>query len=71
MKYTLTAVIVKEDKCYVVHCPELGVTSQGETIDEALVNLKEAAHLFLQDADPDTIPATSNYPMITTIEVAV
>ena len=34
MKYTFTAVIVKEDKFYVAHCSELGVTSQALTLGE-------------------------------------
>lgn len=53
MKYTLTAVIVKEDKFYVAHCPELGVTSQGLTLEEGLANLKEAIHLYLKDENPN------------------
>lgn len=33
------------------HCPELDVTTQGETRAEALANLKEAVELFLEVAD--------------------
>jgi predicted RNase H-like HicB family nuclease len=36
-----TAVIVKEEKWYVAHCIELGVVSQGKTIEEAQENLKK------------------------------
>lgn len=35
---------------YVVECPELGVTSQGETIEEALDNIKEASELYIESA---------------------
>ncbi len=40
---------VKEsrDGGYVAMCPELGVGSQGETIDEALSNLRDAIVTFL------------------------
>ncbi len=33
------------------HCPELDVTTQGETRIEALANLREAVELFLEVAD--------------------
>lgn len=33
------------------HCPELDVTTQGETRQQALANLKEAVELFLEVAD--------------------
>lgn len=48
---TLSAVIHLEDDLYVAECPELGTVSQGETIEEALGNLKEATELFLQEQD--------------------
>ena len=30
------------------HCVELGVVSQGKTIEEAKANLKEAVELYLE-----------------------
>jgi predicted RNase H-like HicB family nuclease len=35
---------------YSALCPELGVASQGETIEEAEANLKEAVELYLESA---------------------
>lgn len=35
---------------YSAICPELGVASQGETIEEAEANLKEAIELYLESA---------------------
>jgi hypothetical protein len=32
---------------YVAECPEVGTVSQGETIEEAVINLKEATELYL------------------------
>lgn len=46
---TLTAVIHKEDDLYVAECPEVGTASQGYTIEEAIVNLKEATELYLEE----------------------
>ena len=48
MTYRFTAVITREGKFFVSDCPELGITSQGSTLEEALDNLKEAIHLYLK-----------------------
>jgi predicted RNase H-like HicB family nuclease len=45
---TLSAVLNREDSGYVALCPELDIASQGESIDEALANLKEAVEFFLK-----------------------
>ncbi len=50
-----TAILEKEGDGYVALCPELDVASQGSTVEEALANLKEAAELFLECADPAEI----------------
>ena len=47
--------------------PETGTTTQGESIEEALANLKEATELFLEEF-PLT---TSGQPFVTTFQVAV
>ena len=44
-----TAIISKEDDVYIAKCVEVGTTSQGYTIDEALANLKEATELYLEE----------------------
>ncbi len=46
----LSAVIIPDpDGGYVSQNPETGTTSQGDTIDEALSNLKEATELYLKE----------------------
>ena len=47
--------------------PETGSTSQGETVEEALANLREATELFLEEF-PIAAPGQ---PLVTTFEVAV
>lgn len=42
-----SAVLHKEDDLYVAECPEVGTVSQGSTMEEAVVNLKEATELYL------------------------
>jgi predicted RNase H-like HicB family nuclease len=43
----LTNIITKEEKMFFAHCPELDIGSQGETVEEANNNLKDAATLYL------------------------
>lgn len=72
MKFTFTAVVVKEGKFYVSHCPELGIASQGMSLEESIDNLKEAVSLYLKDEDIESIgPASDMPPVLTTIEVTV
>ena len=56
MKYI---VLVHEDReagGYWGECPELpGCFSQGETIDELMERMKEAAELYLDEPDPAKI----------------
>ena len=49
----LTAVIEREDDWFVATCPELGVASQGRTIEEAV-------ELLLDDADEKEIERRLN-----------
>jgi predicted RNase H-like HicB family nuclease len=61
---TFTAIVHKEDDLYVADCPEVGTVSQGETMEEALANLKEATELYLSEF-PLHEPIR---PLITTFE---
>lgn len=51
------AVFEKEkDGGYSVWIPDLpGCASQGDSLEEAMVNIKEAAELYLEDASVDEI----------------
>ena len=49
---TYTAILEREGDGFVALCPELDVASQGDTVDDAVANLKEAVALFLECADP-------------------
>jgi predicted RNase H-like HicB family nuclease len=52
---TLSAVLNPEDDGYVSLCPELDIASQGDTIEEALANLKEALEGFLETASAEEV----------------
>jgi predicted RNase H-like HicB family nuclease len=45
--------------------PETGTTTQGETVEEALANLREATELYLEEFPLD-VPGQ---PLITTFQV--
>lgn len=51
----LTAVLERENDGFVSLCPELDVASQGQTVEEALANLKDAVELFLECAPPEEL----------------
>ena len=54
-----TALIHKEEDMYVARCPEVGTASQGETVEEAVSNLKEATELYLEEMpSPSVITRT-------------
>ncbi len=44
-------IILKEGRTLISYCPELDVSSCGNTIDEAKKNLKTAVSLFLEEAE--------------------
>ncbi len=46
----LTGVLWHEGKMIVSKCPELGVASCGESVEEALDNLREAVSLYIANA---------------------
>ena len=45
----LTGEVEREDDQYVSICPELGVASCGDTVEEAFAMLNEAIDLYLQE----------------------
>ena len=50
-----TAAIYREDDGFVALCPELDVASQGDTLEHARDNLREAIELFLETAGESEI----------------
>jgi predicted RNase H-like HicB family nuclease len=54
-KEQLTALIEREGDGYVSLCPELDIASQGESVEEARLNLIEALELFFESASPTEV----------------
>ncbi len=67
-----TALIEREGNGYVSLCPELDIASQGDSIEEARENLREALELFFETASPNEIQSrVHNEVYVTQLEVAV
>lgn len=65
------AVLTEEDGGYVSLCTELDIASQGDTIEEAIANLKEAVEGFFEKASPDEIKQRLKKPsLFTHFEIA-
>ena len=47
--HTFSASIHKEGNQYVASCIEVGTVSQGDSLEQALSNLKEATELYLDE----------------------
>jgi predicted RNase H-like HicB family nuclease len=72
MTQTLTATIWREDDGYVALCSELDIASQGDSVEEARFNLKEAVELFFETAAPDEVVRRFNSEIyITPLEVKI
>jgi len=71
MSSKFTAVITREESWYVAHCVELGVVSQGKTIEQAQVNLKEAVELYLESFGAEDIPQSTGEVVLYPLEIAI
>lgn len=62
----LTAVLIPADEGgYTAFNPETGTTTQGETVEEAVANLREATALYLAEFPLDN----TRSPLVTTFDV--
>jgi predicted RNase H-like HicB family nuclease len=72
MKRMLTAVLTREDDGFVALCPEIGVVSQGDTVEQAKANLREAVELFFECASEVEIgERLSSEAFVSALEVEV
>lgn len=54
-----------EEGGYIAYNPETGTTTQGDSIEEALSNLREAVELFLEEFPLKRMGA----PFVTTLDI--
>lgn len=63
----VSVVIERDEHGYYAFTPELeGCQSQGETLEEAIVNIREAVELYLETLSSDD-PRESPQPIVTTL----
>lgn len=73
MKKILTAILTREGSGFVAMCPEVDVVSQGDTVEEAKANLKEAVELFFECASEEEVRqrmASESYISAMEVQVA-
>jgi len=72
MQKQLTVIITHEKDGYASLCPEFDIASQGESIEEARDNLREALELFFETASSEEILSRQHKEVyVTQMEVAV
>ena len=72
MHKQLTAIIGREGDGYVALCAELDIASQGDTVESAKENLREAIELFFESASPYEVKQRLHEEVyVTRLEVAV
>jgi predicted RNase H-like HicB family nuclease len=60
-----TAVVVRDERWCVARCPEVEVTSQGESVEDALDDLREALELCFEDAPV----VEGSHPIVAPIDI--
>ena len=72
MNKQMTAIIEREGDGYVSLCPELDIASQGDTIETARDNLREAIELFFEAASAAEIKQRLHEEVyVTRVEVVI
>lgn len=69
LQQTIKAVMRRGDRYYVAECMEIGVVTQGETVDETLSNLSEAVALHLEGEDLAQLGIAPNPTILLTMEL--
>jgi predicted RNase H-like HicB family nuclease len=71
-KVKITAELVPaEEGGYVVYCPELDITTEGETTKEALEMLKDAARGYIEVVGIEGIPHFSDKTVKEELELVI
>ena len=69
MKRNIKAFVYPEDGGFVVEIPDVNAVTQGDTIEDAVTNLKEVIALALEDEDPAEFGLSPDPSILVTIEL--
>lgn len=61
----------EEEGGYSVYCPELDIYTQGETVEEAIANLREAAEGYIEVVGLDNLGLRSKPAIRREVELTV
>jgi predicted RNase H-like HicB family nuclease len=64
----LTAVVTQEGDWYVARCLEIEAVSQGETVEQALANLRDVVEVYVEE---EGLPPAPTHPLVTSIDVPI
>jgi predicted RNase H-like HicB family nuclease len=64
----LTAVVTQEGDWYVARCLEIEAVSQGETVEQALANLRDVVEVYVEE---EGLPPALTHPLVTSIDVPI
>ena len=68
---TIHAVVSESEGAFVAECAEVGVVTQGESLDQLLRNLRQAVVLFLEDEEPAALGLVPNPRLAISFETAL
>lgn len=73
MSYKVSVIIEKDEHGYYAYCPELeGCQTQGDSLEEVLSNIKEAAELYIETLSEDEKKAfLSREILSTSLEISI
>jgi predicted RNase H-like HicB family nuclease len=69
LSHNINAFVRNGEQYYVAECVEIGVVTQGKTVDETIANLKEAVALHLDNENLSDFGLAPNPSLIITMEV--
>ena len=69
MKKIISVHVYKGEEYFVAECIDLPVVTQGKTLDELVVNLKEAIELHLEDENLEDFDLAASPAIIANIEL--
>ena len=70
----VSVVVFPEGKSYSSWCPELDVASQGDSVDEAIANLREAIDLHIEclsTEEKKELTQKKGNRIVTTLDIAL
>ena len=68
---TIHAVVSESEGAFVAECVEVGVVTQGKSLDQLLRNLRQAVVLFLEDEEPAALGLVPNPRLAISFETAL